>query len=369
MSPSRNTCKKTQRVPMKYYFSRGWLVTLLILSVLLSGCSSFGPSSSLHNRPSSEATPTPSPEPTERPVFKMSVDEDVINPIDVYPEAVAAMRRCEFEHAAELFQQLGSFSDSAENYAYCLERLAAEEIPENKRYTGIRNRIEDFDGGYLYAISVGYLYVPHVCDENTRCCIYFAGGAGQDYLYREGVYRYLMKYQPNGIILFHYESCVTHWPGGIRNAAKIMRQVEQECNIVLHDMITVGSSSGSFTALHAAALLQEEFNIPVHPTRSASCSPKKARCCAASSRPRPLTTRRSTVWRTLATRYLSSSARATATILFPSMPMTMDCSPGASRRSSLTPANIPLFPSNGAAERRRLRDRKEPFSPWKNLKA
>ena len=251
---------------MKYYFSRGWLVTLLILSVLLSGCSSFGPSSSLHNYPSSEATPTPSPEPTERPVFKMSVDEDVINPIDVYPEAVAAMRRCEFEHAAELFQQLGSFSDSAENYKYCLERLAAEEIPENKRYTGIRNRIEDFDGGYLYAISVGYLYVPHVCDENTRCCIYFAGGAGQDYLYREGVYRYLMKYQPNGIILFHYESCVTHWPGGIRNAAKIMRQVEQECNIVLHDMITVGSSSGSFTALHAAALLQEEFNIPVHAT-------------------------------------------------------------------------------------------------------
>ena len=243
---------------MKHIFSRGRLAALLLMSVVLSGCAS--------SASDPEPTPTPTPEPTERPVFKMSVDEDLINPIDVYPEAVAAMRRCEFEHAAELFQQLGDFSDSAENYSYCLERLAAEEIPENKRYTGLRNRIEDFDGGYLYAIPVGYLYVPHVCDENTRCCIYFAGGAGQDYLYREGVYRYLMKYQPNGIILFHYESCVTHWPGGIRNAAKIMRQVERECNIVLHDMITVGSSSGSFTALHAAALLQEEFNIPVYAT-------------------------------------------------------------------------------------------------------
>lgn len=249
---------------MKRVSSTGRLVALLLLCAMLSGCSSAlsGPTS-LHNSNASEPTATPSPEPTEKPVFEMRVEGDEINPIDLYPQALAAMRRCEFEEAAEMFQQLGDFSDSAANYEYCLERLNAEPIPENRRYTALRNRIEDFGEGYLYAVTVGYLYVPHECDENTRCCIYFAGGAGQDYLYREGVYRYLMKYKPNGIILFHYESCVTHWPGGIRNAAKIMRQVEQECNIVLHDMITVGSSSGSFTALHAATILPAEFNIQV----------------------------------------------------------------------------------------------------------
>ena len=229
---------------------------LLLLALLLSGCAS--------SAASDPPPATPTPEPTEKPVFEMRVEGDEINPIDLYPQALAAMRRCEFEQAAEMFRQLGDFSDSATNYEYCLERLNAEPIPENKRYTALRNRIEDFGEGYLYAINVGYLYVPHECDENTRCCMYFSGGAGEDYLYREGVYRYLKKYKPNGIMLFHYESCITHWAGGIRNAAKILRQVEQECNIVLHDMITVGSSGGSFTALHAAALLPAEFNIQVH---------------------------------------------------------------------------------------------------------
>ena len=235
---------------------------LLSLPLFLGGCAV---TSTVKEEPPSPApTSTPAPEPTPKPSMRVVSDDDLPeSPVDLYREAVTAMRRCEFERAAALFEQLGDFSDSELNRAYCLKRLDAEPIPEHQRYTSERYQIEDFDGGKLYALPQGYLYVPHTCDENTRSCIYFAGGAGEDYLYRRGVYYYLMHYQPNAVMLFHYESCVTHWESGTAKAAEIMEQVAQECGIVLHDMITVGSSAGSFTALHAAVILARDFGIPV----------------------------------------------------------------------------------------------------------
>ena len=61
---------------------------LLLLALLLSGCAS--------SAASDPPPATPTPEPTERPVFEMRVEGDEINPIDLYPQALAAMRRCEF---------------------------------------------------------------------------------------------------------------------------------------------------------------------------------------------------------------------------------------------------------------------------------
>ena len=99
---------------------------------------------------------------------------------------------------------------------------------------------------------------------NARACVYYAGGAGEDYLYKRGVYHYLKYFQPNAVMLFHYESCIMHMESGIARAAAALEQIAQECGIVLHDVITVGSSAGSFTALHAGAVLQRDYDIPVY---------------------------------------------------------------------------------------------------------
>lgn len=237
---------------------------LLSLSLFLTGCGApaVPPATS---EPTPLPSPTATPEPTPRPTMQIVVEDELEeSPVDVYREAVTAMRRCEFEKAAALFEQLGDFSDSEVNRDYCLKRLNAEPIPEKKRYLTEQNWLRDFPDGKLYAISLGYIYVPFECDENTRCCFYFAGGAGEDYLYRRGVYHYLKYFQPNAVMLFHYESVLMHMGSGIPKAAEVLEQVAQECGIVLHDAITVGSSAGSYTALHAAVVLQRDFNIPVH---------------------------------------------------------------------------------------------------------
>ncbi|MDO4972957.1 MAG: hypothetical protein Q4E38_01970 [Eubacteriales bacterium] len=237
---------------------------LLCLSLLLSGCA--GPAVPAAPDPTPQpAPPTATPVPTPRPTMRVVVEDELDgSPADVYREAVMTMRRCEFEKAAALFEQLDDFSDSEINRDYCLKRLNAEPIPEKDRYLVPQNWLRDFPDGKLYAISLGYIYVPFTCDENTRCCVYFAGGAGEDYLYRRGVYHYLKYFQPNAVMLFHYESVLMHMGSGIPKAAEVLEQVAQECGIVLHDAITVGSSAGSYTALHAAVVLQRDFHIPVH---------------------------------------------------------------------------------------------------------
>lgn len=238
------------------------IALLLSLSLLLTGCA--GPAAA---KPEASPTPSPSPtpEPTPRPTMLVeNTDGLQAAPVDLYHEAVTAMRRCEFEKAAALFEQLGDFSDSEMNRAYCLRRLNAEPIPENRRYLSTKNWLKDFPDGKLYGIPLGYIYVPFTCDENTRACVYFAGGAGEDYLYRRGVYHYLKYFQPNAVILFHYESVLMHMATGIPRAAEVLEQVARECGIALHDVITVGSSAGSYTALHAAVVLQRDFSIPVY---------------------------------------------------------------------------------------------------------
>ncbi|MBR4549399.1 MAG: hypothetical protein IKO83_05725 [Oscillospiraceae bacterium] len=239
------------------------LLALLCLSLLLGGCARFAPVSA--EAPAPSASPTPSPVPTPAPTM-LVVNTDGLPdaPAVLYHEAVTAMRRCEFETAIPLFEQLGDYSDSEINLEYCRRRMNAEPIPEDKRYLVGKNWLRDFEGGKLYAIALGYIYVPFECDENTRACVYFAGGAGEDYLYRRGVYHYLKYFQPNAIMLFHYESVLMHMNSGLPKAAEVLEQVAQECGIMLHDVITVGSSAGSFTALKAAVVLQRDFHIPVY---------------------------------------------------------------------------------------------------------
>ena len=242
-------------------------LALLCLSLLLGGCAgpAAAPAASPVPSAPAETAPSPTPEPTPAPTM-LVVNEDGLTdaPADRYHEAVTAMRRCEFERAIPLFEQLGDYSDSEINLEYCLRRRDAEPIPEKQRFLVGKNWLRDFEGGKLYAISLGYIYVPFTCDENTRACVYFAGGAGEDYLYRRGVYHYLKYFQPNAIMLFHYESVLMHMESGLPRAAEVLEQVAQECGIMLHDVVTVGSSAGSYTALKAAVVLQRDFNIPVH---------------------------------------------------------------------------------------------------------
>ena len=239
------------------------LVGMLGLSLLLAGCG--GAALPLSHSPEPTPAPTPTPEPTPAPTM-LVVNTDGLEaaPSDLYHEAVTAMRRCELEKAIALFERLGDYSDSQVNLEYCQRRLNAEPIPERERYLVDKNWLDNFPDGTLYGINLGYIYVPLTCDENTRACVYYAGGAGEDYLYRQGVYHYLKYFQPNAIMLFHFESCFMHSESWIARAAAVLEQVAQECGIMLHDVITVGSSAGCFTAMHAGAMLWRDYRIPVH---------------------------------------------------------------------------------------------------------
>lgn len=182
---------------------------------------------------------------------------------DACSQAVSAVCRCAFEEAAASLAGLEDREDARRLLAFCEERMNAEPIPEAKRLTRADRLVEAFEGGSLYYNDAGYLYVPAACDEHTRCCIYFGGGVGDEcWLYMQGVYAYLRHFEPNAVFLFHFNSHVEHPASATERAMRILNQLAQEQGIVLHDILTIGSSAGSLTALRAAACIARDYIFP-----------------------------------------------------------------------------------------------------------
>jgi len=65
-------------------------------------------------------------------------------------------------------------------------------------------------------------------------------------------------------MLFFYSSGYYEMDAKTDEAMTIMRQLELELNITLHDMSVIGSSNGSYSALHAAAQLHEDYAFNVN---------------------------------------------------------------------------------------------------------
>ena len=123
---------------------------------------------------------------------------------------------------------------------------------------------KEFSAGRTYVEHMGLLYVPDQCDEDTRFCLYFAGGGGtEDLLYYRGVYYYLETYQPNAVILFFYGSGFSQKDESCRLGARVLLHAAEELGLTLEELVTLGSSNGAYTALRAAAILYDEYQIPV----------------------------------------------------------------------------------------------------------
>lgn len=185
---------------------------------------------------------------------------------ELYETGVRTMRRGDFSAAQEIFLHIPDHADSAALAASCSTRMQMGRIPEGERLLTEESVIEQFPEGKLYLHPEGYLYVPDLCDENTSCCIYFAGGEEGDWLYKPGVYYYLKNYCPNAMILYFFQSGYKDKDKKIDTAAEIVQQMALEIGITLHDVSTVGSSHGCYTALRASARLYTEHGIPIKET-------------------------------------------------------------------------------------------------------
>lgn len=182
----------------------------------------------------------------------------------IYQAAVASMRRCEFQEAEDGFSLISGYADSGELLEYCQRRQSAEAQRQGAvKYIREINHYSDFPGGALYGVEQGLVFVPNECNEDTKCIIYYAGGTGEKLLYLEGVWYYLSTFSPNAVIMFFYTSGYNNIETRNEYAAELMEDIAIDCGITLHDMAVIGSSHGSYTALHAPAQLYKYGGIKV----------------------------------------------------------------------------------------------------------
>ena len=132
-----------------------------------------------------------------------------------------------------------------------------------------------YSGGKLYSLSdygmaygstfkyKGMFYIPDSIDENTAFVQYYAGGgAGEDYLWYHGVYEYFKIYSPNAIIVFTNDSGCNYIETRDEFQWDILRQLAYECGTIVHDVSTIGSSQGCYTAMRAVYdFLQYGVNV------------------------------------------------------------------------------------------------------------
>lgn len=173
-----------------------------------------------------------------------------------YPSATAVQRTKGVGTRAELDKaKTFKTTQSATTTPEPVEKIYTADTLETKKYN---------DDGIIYVLDkIGFLYVPNEVNMETKGALYFAGGGGEDYLSREAVKSYLENFSPNAVILFFYESGFSHMEEISRKGAEVLNQVSAELGIDIKDVITVGSSNGTYAALKASAVLQDEYDFRV----------------------------------------------------------------------------------------------------------
>lgn len=183
---------------------------------------------------------------------------------ELYESACRMLYRCEFESAAEQFEQLGSFKNSENYLAYCCERIELAGNPTESRVLKSGMIARTYDDAKMYINGDAMIYVPDECDENTAFFVFYPGGAaGEVYLPFQKVYDYVEGARPNAVMYFCTTSGYCTYTGRNQDVIDILKQIALEKNIVVHDLVVCGASAGVYTAIHAASDYYTHAGIPV----------------------------------------------------------------------------------------------------------
>ena len=176
-----------------------------------------------------------------------------------YNQAKELLYTRRFSEAEEIFLSLADFADSRELASFC-RSYPASEISFD--YPLITKPYRTYSDGAIYWYSKGLFYIPSNVTSHTSFVLYYCGGDGTtNWLSYSDVFQYFKAYHPDSIIFFR------NGPGNTRmdeeniSTYHLLQQLAKECGVIVHNLSAVGSSSGCYTALNAAASLYDAFGV------------------------------------------------------------------------------------------------------------
>lgn len=179
--------------------------------------------------------------------------------LEKYNHAKELLYTRHFSEAEEIFISLADFADSRELASFC-RSYPSSEIPFD--FPLITKPHKSYSDGAVYWHPRGLFYVPSEVTSHTSFLLYYCGGNGAiNWLSYSDVFQYFKVYHPDTIIFF------CNGPGGTLMDEQnifmyhVLQQIAKECGVIVHNLSAVGSSSGCYTALNAAASLYDAFGI------------------------------------------------------------------------------------------------------------
>ena len=179
-----------------------------------------------------------------------------------YENAKELLYTRRFSEAEAMFLSLGTFADSSELAALCRSYPASETAFENKLMRpDTKNRL--YSDGAIYWCTKGPFYVPDNVTSSTSFVLYYCGGDGaKNWLSYSGIFQYFKVNHPDAIIFFcSGPGATAHLGAENITMYHYLQQIAKECGVVVHNLSAIGSSSGCYTALNAAASLYDAFGV------------------------------------------------------------------------------------------------------------
>ena len=166
-----------------------------------------------------------------------------------------------FAEAETIFLSLGTYADSQEFAALCRSYPASEIEFDNKLMRqDTKNRL--YSDGAIYWCTKGPFYVPNNVTSSTSFVLYYCGGDGTtNWLSFSGVFQYFKTYHPDAVIFFRNGPGATRLDQENISMYHYLQEIARECGVIVHDLSAIGSSTGCYTALNAAATLYHAFGI------------------------------------------------------------------------------------------------------------
>ena len=214
---------------------------------------------------SAVSTPSPSDTPSissdsvlsEESATLSSTSEILL--LSKYNQAKELLYTRHFSEAEELFLSLADFADSRELASFC-RSYPASEISFD--YPLITKPYRTYSDGAIYWYSKGLFYIPFNVTADTSFVLYYCGGDGTtNWLSFSDVFQYFKAWHPDSIIFFRNGPGSTRMDEENISTYHLLQQLAKECGVIVHNLSAVGSSSGCYTALNAAASLYDAFGV------------------------------------------------------------------------------------------------------------
>ena len=114
----------------------------------------------------------------------------------------------------------------------------------------------------VYKNELSYIVVPENCSRSCKFFIYYPGGTDEE-INIDFLTYYLMNPAPDTVAIFMRRNGLKDMPGKSLQAMEILDKTAAECGVFVREIMVVGSSMGSYPAMHSPIYCMREQGIKV----------------------------------------------------------------------------------------------------------